>query len=294
MANLQVIRRRIASVKSTQKITRAMKMVAAAKLRRAQEAIMHARPYAYHMRDLTNGLAIRADRESHPLLSPGVGDKVGIVVVTSDRGLCGSFNTNIVNETMQLLRERFKGRQVELTVIGRKGLDALRRRPCTIRTSHVGVYDKFSINAASRIIDDVVAEFTKGETGEIHCLYNEFKSAIAQRVTLEKLLPYETPEQQAVDSAAPGPSGGAPLEINYIYEPNERKILLALLVQNIHVQMYRILLESMASEQGARMTAMDSATKNAGDVIARLTLKYNRARQDAITREVIEVVSGAQ
>jgi len=283
MANLQVIRRRISSVKGTQKITRAMKMVAAAKLRRAQEAIMHARPYAYHMRDLTNRLAGRADPESHPLLSPGIGEKIGIVVVTSDRGLCGSFNTNIVNETMRLLRERFQDRQVELTVIGRKGLDALRRRPCTIRTNHVGVYDKFSINAASRIIDDVVAEFIKGEMGEIYCLYNEFKSAIAQRVALEKALPYEMPEQQAAET-----------DINYIYEPNERKILFALLVQNIHVQMYRILLESMASEQGARMTAMDSATNNAGDVIERLTLKYNRARQDAITREVIEVVSGAQ
>jgi len=283
MANLQVIRRRIASVKSTQKITRAMKMVAAAKLRRAQEAIMHARPYAYHMRDLTNQLAARADRESHPLLSPGIGEKIGIVVVTSDRGLCGSFNTNIVNETMNLLRERFAGREVELTVIGRKGVEALRRRPCTIRTRHVGVYDQFSINAATRIIDDVVAEFTKGETGEIYCLYNQFKSAISQHVTLERLLPYEMPEQQTAET-----------DINYIYEPNEKKILFALLVQNIHVQMYRILLDSMASEQGARMTAMESATNNAGDVIASLTLKYNRARQDAITREVIEVVSGAQ
>jgi len=283
MANLQVIRRRITSVKSTQKITRAMKMVAAAKLRRAQEAIMHARPYAYHMRDLTNQLAARADRESHPLLSPGIGEKIGVVVVTSDRGLCGSFNTNIVNETMNLLRERFAGREVELTVIGRKGVEALRRRPCTIRTRHVGVYDQFSINAATRIIDDVVAEFTKGETGEIYCLYNQFKSAISQHVTLERLLPYEMPEQQTAET-----------DINYIYEPDEKKILFALLVQNIHVQMYRILLDSMASEQGARMTAMESATKNAGDVIANLTLKYNRARQDAITREVIEVVSGAQ
>ncbi len=283
MANLQVIRRRIASVKSTQKITRAMKMVAAAKLRRAQEAIMHARPYAYHMRDLTNQLAARADRESHPLLSPGIGEKIGVVVVTSDRGLCGSFNTNIVNETMNLLRERFAGREVELTVIGRKGVEALRRRPCTIRTRHVGVYDQFSINAATRIIDDVVTEFTKGDTGEIYCLYNQFKSAISQHVTLEKLLPYEMPEQQTAET-----------DVNYIYEPDEKNILFALLVQNIHVQMYRILLDSMASEQGARMTAMESATNNAGDVIASLTLKYNRARQDAITREVIEVVSGAQ
>ena len=283
MANLQIIRRRVASVKSTQKITRAMKMVAAAKLRRAQEAIMHARPYAYHMRDLTHQLAGRADRDGHPLLAPGSGEKIGLVVVTSDRGLCGGFNTGIVNEAMSLLQDRFVGRTVELTVVGRKGFEALKRRACTIRTQHLGVYDKFSINAATRIIDDVVAEYTGGAYGEIYCLYNQFKSAISQHVTLERLLPYEMPEQQ--DAAA---------DVNYIYEPDEKEILFALLVQNIHVQMYRILLDSMASEQGARMTAMESATNNAGDVIASLTLKYNRARQDAITREVIEVVSGAQ
>jgi F-type H+-transporting ATPase subunit gamma len=283
MPNLQHIRRRIASVRSTQKITRAMKMVAAAKLRRAQEAIMNARPYAYHMRELTNGLAVYADRESHPLLHPGVGSKVVILVVSSDRGLCGSFNTNIVNETMRILREQFKDREVELTLIGRKGVEALRRRPCTIRTTHVGVYERFTVNAAARIIDDAVAEFTKGEAGEVYCLYNEFKSAITHRVALERLLPYEMPAQ---DVAAG--------EINYIYEPSARKILFSLLVRNMHVQMYRILLESAASEQGARMTAMESATKNAGEVIGRLTLKYNRARQDAITREVIEVISGSE
>ncbi len=282
MPNLQDIRRRINSVKSTQKITKAMKMVAAAKLRRAQESIMNARPYAYHMRDLTNSLAARADRDSHALLRVGEGSKIGVVVVTSDRGLCGSFNTNIVNEAMRVVRERFPGKDVELTVVGRKGVEALRRRPCTVRATHIGVYEKFSINAASRIIDDVVAGFVNGDVSEVYCLYNEFKSAISQRVTLERMLPYEPPEEDTSN------------EINYIYEPVERKILFALLVRNIQVQMYRILLESAASEQGARMTAMDSATNNAGDVIDRLTLKYNRARQDAITREVVEVVSGAE
>jgi F-type H+-transporting ATPase subunit gamma len=281
MPSLQDIRRRINSVTSTQKITKAMKMVAAAKLRRAQEAIMCARPYAYHMRDLTNQLAAGADRESHPLLRAAGGSKIGVIVVTSDRGLCGSFNGNLVNETMAMLRERFPGEAVELTVVGRKGIEALQRRPCTIRATHLNVYEKFSINAATRIIDDVVNEFIEGGTSAVYCLYNEFKSAIAQRVTLERLLPYELPEQEN------------PVDVNYIYEPSQRKILFALLVRNIHVQMYRILLESAASEQGARMTAMDSATKNAGDVIDRLTLKYNRARQDAITKELIEVVSGA-
>jgi len=282
MPNLQDIRRRIMSVRSTQKITRAMKMVAAAKLRRAQETIIGARPYAYHMRDLTKSLAAHADRESHPLLHVGAGEKIGIIVVTSDRGLCGGFNTNIVNETMRTLRGTLAGKSVELTVLGRKGLDALKRRPGTIRTSHTGVYEGFSINAASRIIDDVVADFIKGETKEVYCLYNEFKSAMSQRVTLERLLPYELPEED------PG------AEINYIYEPSAHEILFALLVENLHVQMHRILLESAASEQGARMTAMESATNNAGEVINTLSLKYNRVRQDAITREVIEVVSGAE
>jgi F-type H+-transporting ATPase subunit gamma len=283
MPNLQDIRRRISSVKSTQKITRAMKMVAAAKLRRAQDAILRARPYAYHMRDLTGQLAAHANRESHPLLRIGAGAKTGVVVVTSDRGLCGSFNSNIVNGTMRMLRERFPEGRVELTVVGRKGVEALRRRPCTVRATHVGVYDKCSVTGAARIIEDLIEDFVKGETGEVYCLYNEFKSAAAQRVTLERLLPYDLPEEAR---------GGG--EINYIYEPNARDILFALLVKNIQVQLYRILLESAASEQGARMTAMESATKNAGDVINRLTLKYNRARQDAITREMIEILGGAE
>jgi F-type H+-transporting ATPase subunit gamma len=282
MANLQNIRRRIGSVRNTQKITQAMKMVAAAKLRRAQDAIIRARPYAYQMRDLTNELAARADRDTHPLLRVGGGDKIGLIVITADRGLCGSFNASIVNNAMRVLQEDFKGRTVELTVVGRKGVDALRRRPCTIRSTHVGAFDKLSINTAARIVDDFVNDFTRGGASEVYCLYNEFKSAISQRVTLERLLPYEVPENTSSE------------ETNYIFEPNEQEILLNLLVRNIYVQMHRILNESMASEFGARMTAMDSATRNAGEVIASLTLKYNRVRQDNITREVVEVVSGAE
>lgn len=282
MPNLQDIRRRIGSVKSTQKITRAMKMVAASKLRRAQEAIVSARPYAYNMRDLTNRLAARADRDSHPLLNVGSGDAVGLIVVSSDRGLCGGFNANIVNTTLRVLRERFSGKQVELTVIGRKGVEALRRRPVTIRSTHIGVFEKYSVTASTRIIEAAADDFVAGRYGEVFCLYNEFKSAISQKVIVERLLPYELPEEQPV------------ADVPYIYEPSESEILFSLLVKNIHVQMHRIFLESAASEQGARMAAMDSATKNAGDVIDRLTLKYNRARQDAITKEVVEVVSGAE
>ncbi len=279
MPNLRDIKRRITSVKSTQKITRAMKMVAAAKLRRAQEAIVKTRPYAYHMRALVNDLARRADHDAHPLLRRGGTDKVGIVVVTSDRGLCGGFNNNIVNETLRVLRETFADRTVELTVVGRKGVDILRRRPCTIRETHTHL-DAPSFAVAGAIIDDIVAEYVRGETDEMYCLYNEFKSAIAQQVTLERVLPFEPDDDGA--------------KVDYLYEPSINQVLDALLNKHLQVQMHRILCESAASEHGARMTAMESATNNAGDMIDRLTLHYNKARQAAITTELIEVVSGAE
>lgn len=282
MPTLRDIKRRINSVKNTQKITRAMRMVAAAKLRRAQEAIELARPYAYHMRALVNSLALRAERDIHPLLRRGGTDKVGIIVVTSDRGLCGSFNSNIVNETMRVLAEESRGRPVELTVVGRKGVEMLRRRPCTICATYTNVFERSALSAAGKIIDDLVVDYAKGETDEAYCLYNEFKSAITQRVTLERLLPFE-----------PAENHGA-IAIDYLYEPSAPAVLDALLARHMQVQMHRILHESAASEHGARMTAMESATNNAGDVIDYLTLKYNRARQDAITKQVIEVVSGAE
>jgi F-type H+-transporting ATPase subunit gamma len=282
MPNLRDIKRRISSVKSTQKITRAMKMVAAAKLRRAQEAITRARPYAYHMRDLVNGLALRAEEDMHPLLRRGEGDKVGLVVVTSDRGLCGGFNSNLINETARVLSKQFQGREVELTVVGRKGIEALRRRSHALTETFTDVHDENPLRKAGEIIDGVTANYAKGETDEVYCLYNEFKSAISQRVTLERFLPFE-----------PADDGGEVI-IDYLYEPSAPAVLDALLNKHLQVQMHRVLFESAASEQGARMTAMESATNNAGDVIERLTLHYNRARQDTITREMIEIVGGAE
>jgi len=281
MPSLRDIRRRINSVKNTQKITRAMKMVAAARLRRAQEAILRARPYAYHMRDLVNRVALRAGAQTHPLLRGGSADKVALIVVTSDRGLCGGFNSALVNETMRILNEDLQGRQVELTVVGRKGLDSLRRRPCTIKTHHTNVMEESPLRAAVRLIDEQVAEFMKGETDEVYCLYNEFKSAISQRLAFERILPFEPPPRGEI-------------VIDYVYEPSQEAVLSGLLARHLQVQMLRILYESAASEHGARMTAMDSATNNAGDVIDRLTLLFNRARQTAITKEVIEIVSGAE
>ncbi len=282
MPNLQGIRRRIASVKSTQKITRAMKMVAAAKLRRAQEALIKTRPYAYHMRELVNGLIAHIDPTDHPLLRKGTGDKVSLLIVSSDRGLCGGYNSSIVIETMRLLHEDFKGRNVELIVVGKKGVDALRRRRGKLKASHLGIFDRYTVSSATSVIDPVVEEFVAGQTSEVYCLYNEFKSAISQKLKLERLLPYE-PEDT-----------GKLADAYFIFEPSAEEIVSALLRDNLHAQMHRILHEAMASEQGARMAAMDSATNNARDVIAKLTLKYNRVRQDAITKEVVEIVSGAE
>ncbi|HEO72685.1 MAG TPA: ATP synthase F1 subunit gamma [Candidatus Hydrogenedentes bacterium] len=281
MPSLRDIKRRITSVQSTQKITRAMKMVAAARLRRAQDAILRTRPYAYRMRALVDNLAARGDRDLHPLLRPGGGGKVGLIVVTADRGLCGAFNANLVNAAMQALQDRFRGRDVELTVVGRKGIESFRRRACTVRATHAGIGDRPAMDAAVEVIGDIIKDYAKGGTDEVHCLYNEFKSAIAQRVTLEQLLPFEPGEPE-------GPV------TDYIYEPSLSGVFETLLVEHLHVQMHRILSESAASEHGARMTAMDAATQNADDVIERLTLQYNRVRQDAITTELIEVVSGAE
>ncbi len=281
MASLRDIKRRIGSVKSTQKITRAMKMVAAAKLRRSQEAIERARPYAYRMRDLVNRVALRANNEVHPLLRQDNGGKIGLIVVTSDRGLCGGFNSNVINHTMKTLSDEFNDKEVELTVIGRKGIEALRRRRTTIRNTYRNVMDDNPFRVAGELIDEQVAAFLQGEFAGVYCIYNEFKSAISQNLTMERLLPFEPPEQGEV-------------VVDYLYEPSQEGVLTELLSRHLHIQMHRILFESAASEHGARMTAMDSATNNADDVIERLTLAYNRARQSAITTEMIEIVSGAE
>ena len=286
MAGLRDIKRRISSVKSTQKITRAMKMVAASKLRRSQEAIVRARPYAIEMRHLVNGIARRADTETHPLLRKGRNGKVGIVVITSDRGLCGGFNANVINKLMRTVKADFAERDVEVTVVGRKGVELLKRRNLNVRATFINVFDGPVMRAASHIIDDIVDDFKLGGTDEVYCLYNEFKSAVQQMVTLEQLLPFAPDE-------AEDPQDDAAL-LDFLYEPDQEDVLERLLVRHMRIQMHRILFESAASEHGARMTAMDAATRNAGEVIDRLTLKYNRARQDAITKELIEVVSGAE
>jgi F-type H+-transporting ATPase subunit gamma len=235
------------------------------------------------MRELVRSLLKTVDPEKHPLLQPGKGTKVALLVVSSDRGLCGGYNSNIVNETMRMLREQFAGKKVELTVVGKKAFEALRRRKCNIVKSHIGLLDRYSVNSDTAVILPLVADFVKGEVGEIYVLYNEFKTAITQRIAVERLLPYE-----------PEPHDGKKNEEYYIFEPSAEQLVFSLLYDNLRAQMHRILHEAMASEQGARMAAMDAATNNARDVIAKLTLKYNRVRQDAITKEVVEIVSGAE
>jgi len=283
MATLRTIRRRIASVKKTQQITRAMQMVAAAKFRKAQQAILLARPYAYKMREVISSLASRAELDLHPLLARRPGKQTEIVVVTSDRGLCGGFNSNILRTASRLIEQmRGEGKKVDLTLIGRKARDYFRRRRVEPRASHIDIFDEVTYHTASLIVDEIIDLFSEGETDELYFIYNEFKSAIQQDVVMERVLPFEPM------ATVEGPV------IDYLYEPSEAVVLDDLLEMHVKVQVYRILLESSASEHAARMTAMDAATNNADDMIAFLTLRYNKARQEAITKELIDIVGGAE
>ena len=276
------IRRRIRSVKSTQQLTKAMKMVAAAKLRRAQERMMSARPYAAALRKVLSSLSSRVDIAKHPLLQEREQEnKVLLLVVTADRGLCGAFNTNVLRAAQNAIADK-RWQEVHLLPIGRKAFDFFKRRPQPIRRQATHVYQALSIETAREIANTLVEDFITGEFDAVYVLYNEFKSIIAQRVTLERMLPLDRSFTETTEPA-----------IEYLYEPSAEAILNDLLPKHIEFQLYRVLLESAASEQGARMTAMEAATKNAGELIDHLTLTYNRIRQAAITKEIIEIVSGA-
>jgi len=280
MATLRDIRRRIRSVESTQKITRAMKLVAAAKLRRAQERIIEARPYALKMGELVATLARALGEDKHPLLMRRESTRKLYVVVTADKGLCGAFNSNIIRAAMNAMRER-NWNSVELLPIGRKALDYFKRRPIPIRREATQVFQALSLGTAQEIARTLIADFVEEKVDAVYAVYNEFKSIIAQNVRVERLLPIERDWEKATT------------EVDYLYEPDPRQILSGLLPKHIEFQLYRILLESAAAEQGARMTAMEAATKNASEMIDHLTLTYNRIRQASITKEIIEIVSGA-
>ncbi|HEV7921406.1 MAG TPA: ATP synthase F1 subunit gamma [Thermoanaerobaculia bacterium] len=278
------LRRRIRSVKNTQQITKAMKMVSAAKLRRAQERIFSARPYAAALREVLASVAARIGAENHPLLQAREQEQnVVVIVVTSDRGLAGAFNTNANRAALNFIRDK-NFASVELIPIGRKANDYFRRRSIKLRRAATQAQQALSLDTAREIATSLITAFTNGELDAVYVVYNEFRSIISQVVRTERLLPLQGTwgeEQQGENT------------IDYLYEPAPEKILSELLPKYVEFELYRILLESAAAEQGARMTAMEAATKNASDMISHLTLTYNRIRQAAITKEIIEIVSGA-
>jgi F-type H+-transporting ATPase subunit gamma len=281
MPALTDIRRRIRSVKNTQQITKAMKMVSAAKLRRAQESMFAARPYARKMMEVLNSLASRAHPDSHPLLQDRGDQRVLFVVVTADKGLCGGFNANIIRAAVRFLDER-KGRELQLDLVGRKARDFFRRRQYKVRSEQVGVFQKLTYAAAQKIASDLIKTYTNNEIDQVYIIFNEFKSVIQQQIVIERLLPIQkmafTPTEPPQD---------------YIYEPGPEGIVAGILPKHVEIQVWRALLESAAAEHGARMAAMDAASKNASEMIQSLTLYMNKVRQAAITKEIIEVVSGA-
>ncbi len=287
MASLRDIRKRIKSVQNTAKITGAMKMVAAAKLRRAQEAVEHARPYADKMHRLLSDVAIRAEREGespHPLLERRAPDKVELVLMTSDRGLCGGFNSNITRRGERFLWEQAEAHhEIRLSTIGRKGTDHFKRKKAELRHAYTDVFDELNYAQAVNIAGELARYYIEEDLDAIYLLYNEFKNAASQRVTLLQLLPIEPAEVDPEQSV-----------IEFEYEPSKRHILDELLPRYLSTAIYQALLESAAGEHGARMTAMEAATKNAKEMISKLTLKYNRARQAAITTELMEIIAGAE
>ena len=293
MPSLLDLRRRIRAVKSTQQITKAMKMISASKLRRAQDRVMGARPFAQQMARVLSSLAGRVDSSAHPLLmepEPNPDAKTLLIVVTADKGLCGAFNTNIIKAAGAFIASR-TGSQVALGLVGRKGRDFFKRRALDIRLEEIGIFQRVKYADAQRIAREAIDEFISGRASRVYIVYNEFKSVMQQRIVTEQLLPI--PKD---DVGRTVPPAGPPMQgdVDYLYEPEPAKILAELLPRHIEIQIYRALLESAAAEHAARMTAMDAASKNSGEIIDSLTLYMNKVRQAAITREIIEVVSGAQ
>ena len=287
MPSLIDMRRRIRAVKSTQQITKAMKMVAASKLRRAQERVVQTRPFAREARRVLESIVGRVDQTAHPLLARRPGTDTGatlLLVITSDRGLCGSFNTNIIKATGQFLSSN-PGRPVSLGLIGRKGRDMLSRRGVPVRFQHVNLPKNITFEEAQAVAEPALADFLEGKVDSVHMIYNEFKSVIQQKLVIEQLLPLEPVTANVAAGEA---------TTDYIYEPSAQQIFDRLLVRFVEVQVLRAMLESNAAFYAAQMTAMEAATRNSADMIEDLTLTMNKVRQAAITREIIEVVSGAQ
>jgi len=278
---LRDIRRRIASVRSTRQITNTMKMVAAARLRRAQEALFRARPYAWGLERLIGDLCVRVRKESHPLLAPGTSGRGALVVVTSDRGLCGAFNSNVLRRAIERMAERPEV-EMGLISVGKKGRDFFRRRGWPVLHEEVGIFQELSIDRARNLAERIEELYLSGDLEFVEVVHQEFRSPVRQEVVLRPLLPI-VPHEPVEGPVRP-----------YLYEPSEEALLEVLLLRYLVVQMWRVLLESFAAEQGARMVAMENATDNADEMIEELTLLYNKARQAAITKEILEVAGGAE
>jgi F-type H+-transporting ATPase subunit gamma len=285
MPTLRDIQRRIRSVQSTQKITRAMKLVAAAKLRRAQERILAARPYATKMAELLGNLVSGAESAGHPLLEQREGPRRQIVIIAADRGLAGAFNSNILRRAVDLIRESSSA-EVTLVVVGRKARDFFRRRPHTIKRDMIGFWDRLAYSHACELADYFMQEYLDNEVDEVYLFYNEFRSVAVQRPVRVKLLP--------IPQAETGDGEGTTEQVDYIYEPSADAILGDLLPRHVRMQVFRALMESLAGEYGARMTAMEAATKNAKEMIDILSIQYNKARQEKITKELLDIVGGAE
>jgi len=284
MPTLRDIQRRIRSVQSTQKITKAMKLVAAAKLRRAQERITAARPYANKMSELLSDLVSRAEGDAHPLLAHRESRRRRLVVITADKGLCGAFNSNVLRSALAFLREPGDS-EVTLIVVGKKARDFYRRRSWQIKGEMLGFFDRLAYAHAQELAQGLMKDYLDGEVDEVHLIYNEFRSVAVQRVTRQQLLPIEA----RAEAPVPGEVGG-----DYIYEPDADAILAALLPRHVTTQVFRALMESVAGEYGARMTAMEAASKNAKEMIDVLTIQFNKARQERITKELLDIVGGAE
>ena len=287
MPSLIDIRRRVRAVKSTQQITKAMKMVSASKLRRAQSRIIGARPYAQQALRVMSSIAKRVDPEAHPLLrdSDVPGAPPLLIVISADRGLCGSFNSNILKKAAAFLEDT-PDKQVAMALIGRKARDFFVRRRVDVRYEAVNVFQQVKYSHAQEIAASAIEAFAEQRVSSVYLLYNEFKSVMSQNVVIERLLPIPrlTPENGGVE----GP------QVDYLYEPSADELLKVIVPRDVEIQVFRALLESAAAAHAARMTAMDAATSNAQEMVDKLTLYMNKVRQAAITREIIEVVSGAQ
>lgn len=294
MPTLIDFRRRIRSVKNTQQITRAMKFVAAARLRRAQERVFAARPFAREMARVLRSAMTRMENPTHALLAHRPEERVLVLVLTGDRGLCGPFNTNVIRKSLEFLREH-QSRKLEIVPVGKKGRDALRKRQYSFLAEYLNVSMRVEFAKAKEIAGKVIERFAAGEVDAVYAIYNEFKSVLVQKLVVEKLLPVETEAIQAAEAAGSGHGAHDIVEqpVDYIYEQPAEEILGKLLPRYVETQVYRVLVESAAAEHAARMTAMDAATNNAAELIEKVTLHMNKVRQAQITKEIIEVVSGA-